>query len=114
MATRESLICGPMEAYLWGRAGLLRSILVHISHSNKPPLVVAVRCSIGLSKPISLLVVAHRFWVLRSEWCQQWCQVSSDPCACNTVGCVEDLQTWVLVSPQRQTARSSRPSRGYT
>jgi hypothetical protein len=21
-----------------------------------------------------LLGVAHRFWVLRSEWCQKWCQ----------------------------------------
>ena len=29
-----------MEAYLWGRGSLLRSILDHISHSNKPPLVV--------------------------------------------------------------------------
>jgi hypothetical protein len=25
-------------------------------------------------KPISLLAVAHRFSVLRSQWCQQWCQ----------------------------------------
>jgi hypothetical protein len=27
-----------MEAYLWDRASLLRSILAHISHSNKPPI----------------------------------------------------------------------------
>ena len=36
--------------------------------------VVAVRCRIGLSKPISLLAVACCFCVLRSEWCQRWCQ----------------------------------------
>jgi hypothetical protein len=35
---------------------------------------VALRCRNRLSKPISLLVVAQRFWVLRSKWCQQWCQ----------------------------------------
>jgi hypothetical protein len=29
---------------------------------------------IGLDKPISLLAVARCFCVLRSEWCQQWCQ----------------------------------------
>ena len=37
---------------------------------------VAVRCTIGLSKPISLLVLAQRFCVLRSEWCQMWCQMA--------------------------------------
>jgi hypothetical protein len=37
---------------------------------------VAQRCRIGLSKGISLLVVAHCFWVLRSEWCQKWCQMA--------------------------------------
>src|SRR5215211_8347301 len=26
-----------MKAYLWGRASLCRSLLAHISHSNKPP-----------------------------------------------------------------------------
>ena len=31
-------------------------------------------CRIGLSKPISLLTVAHCFCVLRSGWCQRWCQ----------------------------------------
>src|SRR5215217_1009198 len=36
----ESLICGRMEAYLWGRASLFRSILAYISHSNKPPIGV--------------------------------------------------------------------------
>jgi hypothetical protein len=24
-----------------------------------------------------LLVVARCFWVLRSEWCQRWCQMAS-------------------------------------
>jgi hypothetical protein len=38
MATRENPICGPMEAYLWSRGSLFRSILAHISHSYKPPL----------------------------------------------------------------------------
>ena len=38
---------------------------------------VAVRCRIGVSKQISLLAVANRFCVLRSEWCQQWCQMAS-------------------------------------
>jgi hypothetical protein len=37
-ATRDRLMCGRMEAYLWGLASLFRSILAHISHSNKPPL----------------------------------------------------------------------------
>jgi hypothetical protein len=32
---------------------------------------VAERCKIGLSKPVYLLVVAQRFCVYRSEWCQQ-------------------------------------------
>src|SRR5215211_5774028 len=29
------------------------------------------------AKRISLLAVAHRFSVLRPEWCQKWCQMSS-------------------------------------
>jgi hypothetical protein len=37
MGTRESLICGRMEAYLRRRRSLFRSILAHISYSNKPP-----------------------------------------------------------------------------
>jgi hypothetical protein len=37
MATRESLVCGRMEAYLRSRASLFRLILAHISYSNKPP-----------------------------------------------------------------------------
>jgi hypothetical protein len=40
---------------------------------------VAVGCRIGLSKPISFLVVARRFRVLRSQWCQQWCQMAPAP-----------------------------------
>jgi hypothetical protein len=36
-----------------------------------------VHCRIGLSKLISLLVVARCFCVLRSEWCQKWCQMPS-------------------------------------
>ena len=35
---------------------------------------VAHCCRIGVYKPISLLTVAYCFYVLRSEWCQQWCQ----------------------------------------
>jgi len=35
---------------------------------------VACCCRTGLSKRIPLLVVAHCSWVLRSEWCQKWCQ----------------------------------------
>jgi hypothetical protein len=35
-------------------------------------LSVAVCCRIGLSKPISLLVVAHCCRVLHPEWCQKW------------------------------------------
>jgi hypothetical protein len=27
----------------------------------------------------SVLVVAHRFWVLRAEWCQKWCQSVAVP-----------------------------------
>jgi hypothetical protein len=38
---------------------------------------VAVRCRIGLDKAISVLVVARSFRVLRSEWCQKWCQTVS-------------------------------------
>ena len=38
---------------------------------------VALRCRISLSKPISLLAVAHRCCVLRSGWCQRWCQTVS-------------------------------------
>ena len=38
ITTRESLICGRKEAYLWGRARPFRSILAYISNSNKPPL----------------------------------------------------------------------------
>ena len=38
---------------------------------------VAERCKTGLSKPISLLAVAHRCCGLRSGWCQQWCQTVS-------------------------------------
>src|SRR5919112_662850 len=38
---------------------------------------VAAGCRIRLSKPISLLGVAHRFNALRAEWCQQWCHPSS-------------------------------------
>src|SRR5215217_1195260 len=37
---------------------------------------VALCCRIGLSKPFSLQAVARCFWVLRSEWCQQWCHSS--------------------------------------
>jgi hypothetical protein len=40
-------------------------------------LEVAVGCKIGLSKPISLLVVARRCSVLRVEWCQM---ASPAPC----------------------------------
>jgi hypothetical protein len=48
---------------------------------------VAVRCRIGLDKPISLLMVAHCFCVLRAEWCQKWCQtiLAREP---SSVGCV--------------------------
>jgi hypothetical protein len=42
--------------------------------SHNPPTTVSGRCTIGLSKPISLLTVAHRFCMLRPQWCQQWCQ----------------------------------------
>jgi hypothetical protein len=35
---------------------------------------VAPRCRIGIDRLISLLAIAHRFSVLRAEWCQQWCQ----------------------------------------
>ena len=35
---------------------------------------VAEGCKTGLDKPICLLAVAHRGYVLRPEWCQQWCQ----------------------------------------
>jgi hypothetical protein len=34
---------------------------------------VARSCTTGLSKPNSLLAVAHRFCVLHAQWCQQWC-----------------------------------------
>jgi hypothetical protein len=51
---------------------------------------VAVGCRIGFSKLFSWLVVARCFCVLHAQWCQKWCQMSSDPCACNTVGCAED------------------------
>jgi hypothetical protein len=68
------------------------------------------RCRIALDKPILLLTVARGCCVLRAQWCQQWCQMSADPCACNTVGSAEDLQRSVLVGPQRQTASSSRSS----
>src|SRR5215210_7507821 len=37
-------------------------------------LTVAGCCKIGLDTRIYLLAVAHRFSVLRSEWCQRWCQ----------------------------------------
>jgi hypothetical protein len=40
-------------------------------------LEVAECCRSRLSKPISLLAVARCFCVLRSEWCQQWCQMAS-------------------------------------
>src|SRR5215212_7601444 len=58
--------------------------------SHNPPTSVSRdcrRCRIALDKPIPLLTVARGCCVLRAEWCQQWCQMSSDPCACNTVGC---------------------------
>jgi hypothetical protein len=35
---------------------------------------VAAGCKTGLDKPIMVLTVARRFWVLRSGWCQEWCQ----------------------------------------
>jgi len=35
---------------------------------------VAGCCINRFSKRISLLAVAYRFCVLRSEWCQRWCQ----------------------------------------
>jgi hypothetical protein len=35
---------------------------------------VAGNCINRLSKPISLHAVARGFCVLRSEWCQKWCQ----------------------------------------
>ena len=38
---------------------------------------VAQHCRIGLSKPIYVPAVAHRFWVLRPGWCQKWCQTVS-------------------------------------
>jgi hypothetical protein len=38
---------------------------------------VAVRCRIGLDKLIALHAIAHRFCVLRAEWCQQWCQTTT-------------------------------------
>src|SRR5215204_5149634 len=34
---------------------------------------VARSCRIALSKPISLLTVAHSFCVLHAQWCQEWC-----------------------------------------
>jgi hypothetical protein len=44
---------------------------------RQPPFPgVAVCCRIGLDKPISLLKVACGFCVLRSGWCQRWCQTS--------------------------------------
>src|SRR5215213_3853683 len=39
---------------------------------------VAEGCNTGLSKPISLLAVAHRCCALRSGWCQKWCQEAMD------------------------------------
>jgi hypothetical protein len=35
---------------------------------------VAMRCKFALDKLIRLLAVAHRCCLLRSEWCQRWCQ----------------------------------------
>src|SRR5215211_1123943 len=43
---------------------------------------VAAGCRIALDKPIPLLTVARGCCVLRAQWCQHWCQMSSDPCAC--------------------------------
>ena len=48
---------------------------------------VAGSCKNRLSKPIRLLVVARCFWVLRSGWCQRWCQVAS----------TSSVARWVLV-----------------
>jgi hypothetical protein len=48
---------------------------------------VAGYCINRLDKLISLLVVARRFWVLRSEWCQKWCQMASPaPCVLMSLG----------------------------
>jgi hypothetical protein len=44
--------------------------------SHNPTRPVAEYCRIGLSKPIFLLAVAYRFCVLRSGWCQRWCQMT--------------------------------------
>ena len=44
-----------------------------------PFLDVARGCKNRLSKGICLLVVAHRFCVLRAGWCQRWCQILRHP-----------------------------------
>jgi hypothetical protein len=69
------------EASRWGLAALLtpRSYALNFGGFGATIRIhmflgVAQCCRIGLSKPISLLAVPHCFCVLRSQWCQQWCQ----------------------------------------
>src|SRR4028118_1437644 len=48
-------------------------------------------CRIGKDRPISLLAVAHRFSMLRPEWCQQWCQMASAAPLLRWPCCTEDI-----------------------
>src|SRR5215204_6260531 len=55
---------GARTRHLLSRATIRRPLFPGVAHC----------CKIGLDKPIPLLEVARCSWVLRAQWCQQWCQ----------------------------------------
>jgi hypothetical protein len=55
----------------------LNPLYLRCHNPTTPVATVAARCKTGLDKPICLLAVAHGYCVLRSGWCQKWCQTTS-------------------------------------
>ena len=83
-------------------------------------------CRNGVSKPISLLAVAHSCCVLRPEWCQQWCQTASTSLPGNTLrapptgssmsllcGAIKWMWQWKMLCPATVgRARRGESTRG--
>jgi hypothetical protein len=70
-------------------------------------LSVAECCTIALTKLISLLMVAHRYCVLRSEWCQKAPHGNCELLRCRLVRDASKRTISSLDSPSR-SARCSR------
>src|SRR5829696_7281338 len=76
-------------------------------------LSVAVGCINGLDKLFSLLGVTCGFSVLRSEWCQKWCQHLRYP-ACRIFTHASHILRWGVDSRDKPKPASPPPRQRYT